>query len=627
MYTRVPDDFIAKLRERVDIVDVVSEHVRLTRSGRSFVGLCPFHSEKSPSFHVTPGKGFYHCFGCGAGGTAITFLMEVEQITFREAVERLANKAGLTLPTLADDVGSDPGAERRLQMLTAHDLAAKYYNHIVMNLDAGMQGLSYFLHRGLTKKTIAQYSLGFAPRTGNALLQFLEKRGLSRELLTEAGLCVKTDRGDVIDRFRGRVMFPVWDLQGRVIAFGARALGSEQPKYLNSPESPLFSKGRALYGYHRARQAIRQTGQVLLLEGYMDVLALHQSGLHHAVAGLGTALTPEQAGLLNRVAETVVLVYDGDEAGQKAAARNLEVCREAGIDARVAIVPDGMDPDEWIRERGADSFQSEVLGQSISALSFALRRLTKEYPHHLTSERMPYLRDAVSVVAREDSALERESALEQLAKSYAISAAALRDDMHKAMAQQAAANRGGKGASAGRTSGREQQSTVHAPLLERHVVAARQLLTAMMLDPQVVRRVQGRFTGEFPGALESALQAYIYTFYDERDEADPEWLVSNMDDPQIIHFAAQLLQDAEVWPPGGQMHSDMIDDDIECLMHWELEQSIAPLEERMKKAVAASDYAALSELQAEYLAVRKRMVGADRASGAFSAMRERRNGR
>ncbi|MCY0877117.1 MAG: DNA primase [Firmicutes bacterium] len=624
MYARVPDDFIAKLRERVDIVDVVSEHVRLTRSGRSFVGLCPFHSEKSPSFHVTPGKGFYHCFGCGAGGTAITFLMEVEQITFREAVERLANKAGLTLPVVADDFGTDPGNERRLQMLQAHDLAAKFYNHIVMNLDAGMQGLSYFLHRGLTKKTIAQYNLGFAPRSGTALLQFLEKRGLSRDILTEAGLCVVTDRGDVIDRFRGRVMFPVWDLQGRVIAFGARALGPEQPKYLNSPESPLFSKGRSLYGYHRARQAIRQAGQVLLLEGYMDVLALHQSGIHHAVAALGTALTPEQAGLLNRVADTVVLVYDGDEAGQKAAKRNLDVCKEAGVVVRVAVVPEGKDPDEWVRERGVESFRSDVLGQSMSGLTFELKRLTKSYPHHLTSERMAYLRDAVSVVAREDSALERESVLEELARTYGISVQALRDDVNKAMTQQAVAGVRTARASA---RGATNLAASQAPLLERHVVAARQLLAAMMVDREVVRAVQERFTGEFPGALESALQAYIYTFYDERDEADPEWLVSNMDDPEIIHFAAQLLHAAEDWPLGDEIQSDMIDDDIECLIHYELEQSIAPLEERMKLAVEASDFAALSELQAEYMLVRQQMVGADRASGTFSAMRERRNGR
>jgi len=606
MQNRVPDDFIAQLRERVDIVDVVSEHVRLTRSGRSLIGLCPFHSEKTPSFHVTPGKGFYHCFGCGVGGTAINFLMEIEQLTFREAVEHLAQRAGLQMPSLYEEP-NDLRSERRAQLLHAHDLAGKFYNHIVMNMDAGTQGLSYFLHRGLTKKTIAQFMLGFAPKTGKALLAFLSKRGIAREVLIEAGLCVETDRGELVDRFRGRVMFPVWDLQGRIIAFGARTIGADQPKYLNSPETPLFVKGRSLYGYHRARQAIRQTGKVLLLEGYMDVLALQQAGVHHAVAGLGTALTPEQAGLLHRVAETVVLMYDGDEAGQNATQKSLDVCREVGAAVRIAVLPEGVDPDEWIQTRGVDAFRTQIIEATIGALEFELRRLTRAHPNHLTSGRIAYLNAAVDVIAKENSAIEREAAMDSLAKSYAISPSALRDDVQKIISKAARAKEDHPvmRRTAGGVATTHPASMQAGTLPEKHVVAARQLLTVMMLDASVARRVQESCPVEFPGPLASALQAYLYTFYEEHEQADAEWFVSSLDDPQLVHFAADLLRRADDLSVDSTVRDNMVADFIDCLISYDTESTVRKVEEQMKVAAAAADYAALSDLQTEFLRLRE----------------------
>jgi len=607
MYTRVPDEFLAQLLERVDIVEVISEHVRLTRRGRSYIGLCPFHSEKSPSFDVKPGKG-YHCFGCGAGGTAITFLMELEQLTFREAVERLAQRAGLPLPILSEvEDTNDPGAQKRVELLRAHDLAAKLYNHIVMNLDVGTQGLSYFLNRGLTKKTIAQYGLGYSPATGTVLVDFLSKRGFSRELMLESGLCLQSDRGQLFDRFRGRVMFPVWDLQGRVIAFGARTLGSDQPKYLNSPETPLFTKGRSLYGYHKARQAIRKAGKVLLLEGYMDVLALHQAGILHAVAGLGTALTPDQATLLNRVAETVVLLYDGDSAGQQAAQKSLAICREAGAAVMVAMLPEGEDPDEWIRERGAETFRDQVIDRAVGALDFQLEVLKRAHPQHLTRDRIPYLADAVTLIAREDSALGREAAIERLAREYAMSPAALRDDVHK-LAHARDRSRKDKIVNERNTEGdsfrRNYSSAVSGPLPERHEVAARLLLTFMMQDPALAREVQSRFDGVFPGELAGALQAYIYRFYGDRQEADPQWLISCIEDPQVVYFAAELMHRADDEPVSESVGKAMVEDALKCLRDHERERAIKMLERQMSVAVSSSDFAAFRELQEQVARLR-----------------------
>ncbi len=602
---RIPEEFIALLREKVDIVDVVSEYVRLKRSGRSYVGLCPFHSEKTPSFHVTPGKGFYYCFGCGAGGTAITFLMEMEQLTFYQATNQLAEKYHLTMPAVIDDSQPGDGGLRK-NLLAIHELAAKYYNHILMNLDVGMQGLSYFLNRGLTKKTMAQFQLGYAPNEERLLTNFLLKRGFSADDLMMSGVAHVGVTGELRDRYRQRVMFPIWDLQGRVIGFGARTLGDEQPKYLNTSETELFHKGRILYGIAKARQKIRQTGQVILLEGYMDVISFNKHGITNAVAGLGTALTPEQAGLIKRVGEEALLLYDGDAAGQKAAMRSLQVLKEVGIDVRVVELPNGKDPDEWIRENGAEAWQ-ELVDKGKRALAYQLSQLTHEHPEHMGRGRIGYIRDAIVVIAKEGSSIEREVALESLSKTYNMPISALREDLLKQLAAQQrkqAADKTGKSWNTLSRIPAIKDNEPPLPVDNKIIISEKRLLTYMLLDVEVAKQVQQQLKNEFSVPIHSALQAYLYQFYMDHDKPDPELFLNFLDDPNLLGFTTGLLQAASDEGMDTRHSQQEIDDYIQCLIGGEIEKSMQEVVEKLKMATERGEVEEMRQLGNQLLILR-----------------------
>ncbi|KUO97409.1 DNA primase [Ferroacidibacillus organovorans] len=598
---RVPDEFLALLRDRINLLDVISEHVRLKRSGRSYVGLCPFHAERSPSFHVHPAKGYYHCFGCGAGGNAITFVMEMEQLPFVEAVRRLAEQARLPFPNewLQDEQGE--GSERS-ERLRALDLAAKFYNHIVMNHDAGTQGLTYLLGRNLSKKIIMDYQLGYAPQGEQTLVDFLQKRQISRETLLETNLAVERS-GLLRDRFRHRVMYPIWDFQGRVVGFGARSLGGEEPKYLNTAETPLFQKGRLLYGFHRARRAIRKSGMTLLAEGYMDVLALHQAGVENAVAALGTALTPEQAVFLKRVADDVILLYDGDEAGQRAAARNLPILRQAGLNVRVARLPSGIDPDEYLKTRDASAFRVEVLETAVSGLLFELQFLTRSHPNHLTSDRLAYLKDAESILARDESAVEREEALTYLAETYQSPIEALREDV---LRLRRALETKGKRIQVMPLSSVSQAAPVkRLPLM--HEVAADQLLLRMLNDRSMALRIAEEFQGEFPLPEQSALQAYLLSYYGTHTEADAAAFLSSLDDPSAVNYAAALLSKAPDVQEGKDEEA-AVRDYLQCLERYRVSLEIEQLENQLKASFARGNLEAMRAAEEELKRLRGQLA-------------------
>ncbi len=353
---RFGDDKIEEVRSRADIVEIVGAHVRLRRAGRNFVGLCPFHNEKTPSFSVNAERGFFHCFGCGVGGSAFNFIMRVEGLTFPEAVRSLAKKYGVTIPE--HDV-SGPAAGEREAMLRASEVAAEFFAHVLWNTTDGALARDYLKSRGISVETARAFMLGFAPSRPASLTKALEKRGL-RDAGVKVGL-VKKDVDGAHDMFRARVMFPIRDAQGRAIAFGGRVLDARLPKYINSPESPLYSKARTLYGLFEARQAISSSAssgkdRAILVEGYFDVIALWQAGFKEAVAGCGTALTVEQLRVLSRYTKNVIACFDGDAAGRKASMRALEIFLQAGLLGRGIFIPSGFDPDTFVRERGAAAF-------------------------------------------------------------------------------------------------------------------------------------------------------------------------------------------------------------------------------------------------------------------------------
>jgi DNA primase len=365
---RFGQDKIEEVRARADIVEVIGAQVRLKRAGRNFVGLCPFHNEKTPSFSVSAERGFFHCFGCGAGGTVFDFVMRVEGLTFPEALHSLARRYGITLPERPD--GGGPSAGEREALALANTTAAEFYSHVLWNTPDGAIAREYLKSRGITVETARTFALGFAPARPANLAANLRKRGLI-DAAVKLGLLKRDEAGAVYDMFRARLMFPIRDAQGRVIAFGGRVLDDRLPKYINSPESPLYSKARALYGVYEARQAIQKADRAILVEGYIDAIALWQAGFNETVASLGTSLTVEQLRLLSRYTRNVVACFDGDAAGRNASLRALEVFLQAGLLGRGAFIPSGYDPDTFVHERGRQAF-AELLESASLLVDFFL---------------------------------------------------------------------------------------------------------------------------------------------------------------------------------------------------------------------------------------------------------------
>ncbi|MCP1728460.1 DNA primase [Natronospira proteinivora] len=364
---RIPQQFIDDLLDRVDIVDLIDSRVPLKKKGREFAACCPFHSEKTPSFYVSPEKQFYHCFGCGAHGTAISFLMEFEHQDFREAVKELADRSGLEVPDDGPSHRPDPDGALR----DALDHADRYFQTQLRQSDSAKQ---YLKGRGLSGKTAADFGLGFAPDQWSGLMDSARDQG-QRDALLKTGMFIKSDKGRIYDRFRGRIMFPIRDNRGRTIAFGGRIIGNGKPKYLNSPEHPLFHKGHELYGLYEARTALRHIPRLLVVEGYMDVIALAEAGIRWATATLGTAATPDHLNKAFRVTREVVCCFDGDDAGRRAAWRALENALptlRSGREMRFLFLPEGEDPDTMVRQEGAEAFTRRV--ESAMTLSRFLRQ-------------------------------------------------------------------------------------------------------------------------------------------------------------------------------------------------------------------------------------------------------------
>lgn len=392
--------FLEELRDRIRISEIVGGKVKLIRRGREHTGLCPFHNERTPSFTVNDDKGFYHCFGCGAHGDAIAFLTEAEGLSFRDAVERLAAKAGLPLPT--PDPEAARRAERRAPLQNANELAAQWFS-AQLHAAAGREALAYLKRRGLSDDTIRTFRLGFAPSSRTALTDALSARGVTPQMAVEAGLLIAPeDGGAPFDRFRNRVMFPILDNRGRVVAFGGRAMDDAPAKYLNSPETPLFHKRRTLFNLFNARNEARKRSEILVVEGYMDVISLAQAGFPHAVAPLGTALTEDQMQELWRVAPEPVLCFDGDAAGQRAAARAVERALphlKPGHSLRFALLPDGLDPDDLVKARGAEALTA-LIAESRPLSDMLWDILAAEHPADTPERRAGLEQAAWSTVAR-----------------------------------------------------------------------------------------------------------------------------------------------------------------------------------------------------------------------------------
>ncbi|MCO1601355.1 DNA primase [Desulfosporosinus nitroreducens] len=407
----MPEEVIEEVRSRTDIVEIISEYVSLQRKGKNYLGLCPFHAEKTPSFTVTPEKQMFYCFGCNVGGNAFSFLMKKENWSFVESIQNLASRYGVSLPEKELSPREREANRRRQRFEEINELATSYFHDLLLNLPEGELGRLYFEKRGVDLDTMKSFRLGYAPDRWDGLLTYMLERGVQAHELAENGLALERGTqgkgGGYYDRFRNRVLFSILDRRNHTIGFGGRVLDDSLPKYLNSPETAFFNKGHHLYGMHRAHQGIREKGFALLVEGYMDVIALQKSGYPNAVASLGTALTREQAKLLRRYTQRVVLLYDSDEAGIQAALRGGEILRDAGIRLEVATLIGAKDPDEFLKRYGVEDFEIAV-SQVLTYVEFKYRTIVQETPPQTIQEKAELVVKLAPDILKVGSPIERE---------------------------------------------------------------------------------------------------------------------------------------------------------------------------------------------------------------------------
>ncbi len=419
------DELLDEVKSKNDIVDIISEYVNLKRSGRNFFGLCPFHKEKSPSFSVSPDKQIFHCFGCGIGGDVFKFISKVENISFREAIEILANRANITLPSF-DNAEDDEKAKLRAKVYKVNECAAKFYHENLYKPTAKL-AQEYVKKRHLDNKTLKAFVIGYSGKF-DELYRELKKNGFEEEEILASSLVNKNQNGKYIDRFRNRLMFPIFNVQNKVIAFGGRVLDDSKPKYINSPENIVYSKGRNLYAMNLAKQERPQT--IIMVEGYMDAVSLHQRGIHNVVASLGTALTEAQGRLLRRNCEKVIIGYDADGAGQAATLRGLEILYNLGCDIRILQIEGAKDPDEFVVKYGPEKFQRYV-DKAISLVEFKVKMLKKELNLENVNDKIKFLNEIAKILSRVDNKMEREIYIDKISADYAVSKEAIYAEVNK----------------------------------------------------------------------------------------------------------------------------------------------------------------------------------------------------
>lgn len=423
---RYSDELLDEIKSKNDIVDIVSQYVVLKRTGRNYMGLCPFHKEKSGSFCVSPDKQIFHCFGCGVGGNVFHFISKIENLNFKESVEMLANRAGVELPVSSNSAEDDKRERLKSRVYEVNKCAAEFYHENLYKPTAKL-GQEYVKKRHLDNKTLKAFKIGYSGRF-NELYTELKSKGFTEEEILASCLVNKNPDGKFIDRFRNRLMFPIFDTHERVIAFGGRVLDDSKPKYINSPEDIVYSKGRHLFAFNIARKYNSKT--IIMVEGYMDAVSLHQRGIHNAVASLGTALTEAQGRLLRRSCEKVIIGYDADGAGQAATLRGLEILQNLGCDIRILQIEGAKDPDEFVVKYGPERFQMYV-DKAISLVEFKVKMLKKSLDLDNVNDKIKFLNEVAKIVAKVENSMEREVYVDKISLEYKVSKDAIYAEINK----------------------------------------------------------------------------------------------------------------------------------------------------------------------------------------------------
>ena len=530
--------FLDELNARSDLLDVVSHYVQLKKSGSYYFGLCPFHNEKSGSFCVTPEKQMFHCFGCGAGGGVLSFIMRAEGLTFPDAVRFQAAQIGMQVP----ESRADPReTHRRDRLLALSTDAARFFRQQLW-LPENQAVAAYFLRRGLSRKTMNRFGLGYAPDSFSALLDAMCEKGYAKEELLDAGLASRSEKGRVYDRFRNRVMFPIIDVRGQVIAFGGRVMDDSKPKYLNSPETSIFHKSRNLFALNLARKT--KSDYFILAEGYMDVIALHQAGFDSAVASLGTALTEEQVRLISRHTGKVVISYDADGAGQAAAQRAIDLLKKTDLQVKVLRIPGAKDPDEFIKEKGADAYR-KLIEHSESDNAYRLDAIAAKYDLDEDEERVRFLHDAAAMLAKIDGAVEREVYAGRAAKMARVTSEAMAVEVRRALAVQQKKQKAAEK--------REVRAVVNAAqprdrtLQYQNVRSAKAeegIIRLIFADDSLIGEISQQITPqEFTAQVLQKIFAHALTLHRQGHRVDVPAFEGYLEDNEMQHLTAVLGRD------------------------------------------------------------------------------------
>jgi len=523
------EELVEEVRAKNDIVDVIAGYIKLQKKGSSYFGLCPFHNEKTPSFSVSQPKQMYYCFGCGAGGNVFTFVMEYENYSFTEALKFLAERVNVELPEVEYSQEAKEKADLKSRLMDASKVAAAYF-YAQLKQESGRVAYDYLIDRGLSKETIRQFGLGYSNKYSDDLYRYLKTKGFSDEVIIKAGLASADERRGVHDKFWNRVMFPIMNINNKVIGFGGRVMGDGMPKYLNSPETLIFDKSRNLYGFHSARTT--RKSYLLICEGYMDVIALHQAGFTNAVASLGTALTLGHARLISqRGFREVYLTYDSDEAGTKAAIRAVPILKDAGISAKIIRMDPYKDPDEFIQNLGAEAFEARI-GEARNGFMFGLEVLERDYDLNSPEGKTAFMKEAARKLTEFDEEIERNNYIEAVAKAYRVSY----DDLRKLVSRVAIE------AGQAKPVNRPKEVRVQEKMKEDgNLQSQKILLTWLAEDEQVFQQIGKYITPQdFTEELYRTVAEIMYEQY-EQGQVNPAQIMNHFTDEEEHRQVAGLF--------------------------------------------------------------------------------------
>lgn len=578
MATMIPEEVIDQVRSGVNIADVIGQYVQLKKSGKNLFGLCPFHEEKTGSFSVNEGKQIFHCFSCGRGGNVFKFIMEIENISFPQAVIKVAEDANITLPTEYQEVQENSNQNSTAnKLIELHEQAAKLYHHILVNTQAGKQALNYLQQRGLSSDIISQFNIGFAPQQ-RLLSPFFKEKGIDYQRLRQSGLFIEDQEGKLRDRFFDRVMFPIKNPQGKIIAFSGRLLSTENtemPKYLNSPETEIFNKRRVLFNFDVARKSARKEQKMILFEGFMDVIAAYRAGVTNGIASMGTSLTEEQVNMIERVTSQLDVCYDGDAAGQNAIRRALDLIATQSNRLQLGVIamPAGVDPDEYLQQNGAPSFKQMLVDAAETPVAFTLHFLRQDLNLNNEVDQLNYLNSALKVIAQVKTPLEQDVYLNQLVNEFQLDKESLQAQMQQIIRQTA-------------TKQTRQQITVQndhreqtpvyqqqqTQTVDRINLAERMLLRQMLHDHDVWLHVQAVDNFNFIHEQYQTLYLLAASYFDTHASYSSAEFIDYIDDEQL----QRLLVDIELSQANDDMNMNAINDYLKIIMQQ------TPLQQQIK---------------------------------------------